>query len=289
MCDLIESLRSLDLGLNYDKILNVVPHHKRTKDTIAITDAVFIENLFNAKTELFEYVITDIGIYLHDLLVYLLAIYMNHDHDKKPSSIQIKNMELLISYIIRHKDTIYPEYIVCKPDNLYEYYRKYPNPKIIDFIVEFISWFDPTIWNPQVCSKIDVPDYIFKGIVKQINRDDFYEKIHNQLIEMNSDQLNDPEIIERMRDIKDNFIKAYDKAAKQRAVEVSLGLGYAQFDNQEQSTIPSLVLQEIVNQSADLSGMPGWQVYQIVKHINEGTTDKTVRLGQPSNFEDAKN
>ena len=289
MCDLIESLRSLDLGLNYDKILNVVPHHKRTKDTIAITDAVFIENLFNAKTELFEYVITDIGIYLHDLLVYLLAIYMNHDHDKKPSSIQIKNMELLISYIIRHKDTIYPEYIVCKPDNLYEYYRKYPNPKIIDFIVEFISWFDPTIWNPQVCSKIDVPDYIFKGIVKQINRDDFYEKIHNQLIEMNSDQLNDPEIIERMRDIKDNFMKAYDKAAKQRAVEVSLGLGYAQFDNQEQSTIPSLVLQEIVNQSADLSGMPGWQVYQIVKHINEGTTDKTVRLGQPSNFEDAKN
>ena len=289
MCDLIESLRSLDLGLNYDKILNVVPHHKRTKDTIAITDAVFIENLFNAKTELFEYVITDIGIYLHDLLVYLLAIYMNHDHDKKPSSIQIKNMELLISYIIRHKDTIYPEYIVCKPDNLYEYYRKYPNPKIIDFIVEFISWFDPTIWNPQVCSKIDVPDYIFKGIVKQINRDDFYEKIHNQLIEMNSDQLNDPEIIERMRDIKDNFMKAYDKAAKQRAVEVSLGLGYAQFDNQEQSTIPSLVLQEIVNQSADLSGMPGWQVYQIVKHINEGTTDKTVRLGQPSNFEDANN
>ena len=289
MCDLIESLRSLDLGLNYDKILNVVPHHKRTKDTIAITDAVFIENLFNAKTELFEYVITDIGIYLHDLLVYLLAIYMNHDHDKKPSSIQIKNMELLISYIIRHKDTIYPEYIVCKPDNLYEYYRKYPNPKIIDFIVEFISWFDPTIWNPQVCSKIDVPDYIFKGIVKQINRDDFYEKIHNQLIEMNSDQLNDPEIIERMRDIKDNFMKAYDKAAKQRAVEVSLGLGYAQFDNQEQSTIPSLVLQEIVNQSADLSGMPGWQIYQIVKHINEGTTNKTIRLGQPSNFEDANN
>jgi hypothetical protein len=34
--------------------------------------------------------------------------------------------------------------------------------------------------------------------------------------------------------------------------------------------------------------MPAWQVYQIVKHINEGTTDKTTRLGVPSNFEDAE-
>ena len=288
MCDLIESLRSLDLGLNYDKILNVVPHHERTKYTIAITDAVFIENLFNAKPELFEYIITDIGIYSRDLLVYLLAIYMNHDHDKKPSSIQIKNMEFLISYIISHKNDIYPENIVCKPDNLYEYYRKYPNPKIIDFIVEFISWFDPTIWNPEVCSKIDVPDYIFKGIVKQINRDDFYQEIQDQLIGMYSDQLNDPEIIERMRDIKDNFMKAYDKAAKQRAVDISLGLGYAQFDNQEHSIIPSLVLQQIVNQSVDLSGIPAQDVYKLVKHINEGTTNKTIRLGQPSNFADAK-
>jgi hypothetical protein len=83
-------------------------------------------------------------------------------------------------------------------------------------------------------------------------------------------------------------MKAYDKAAKERAVEVSFGLGYAQLDNQVHSTIPSLVLQEIVNQSADLSGMPAWQVYQIVKHINEGTTDKTVRLGVPSNFQDAE-
>lgn len=288
MCDLIESLRSLDLGLNYDKILNVVPHHERTKYTIAITDAVFIENLFNAKPELFEYIITDIGIYSRDLLVYLLAIYMNHDHDKKPSSIQIKNMEFLISYIISHKNDIYPENIVCKPDNLYEYYRKYPNPKIIDFIVEFIILFDHINWNSQVCSKIDVPDYIFKDIVKQINRDDFYQEIQDQLIGMYSDQLNDPEIIERMRDIKDNFMKAYDKAAKQRAVDVSLGLGYAQFDNQEHSIIPSLVLQQIVNQSVDLSGIPAQDVYKLVKHINEGTTNKTIRLGQPSNFADAK-
>jgi hypothetical protein len=213
---------------------------------------------------------------------------MNHDHDKKPSSIQIKNMEILISYIIRHKDNIYPEYLACKPDNLYKYYRKYPNPKIIDLIIEYITWFDPINLNSEICSKIDVPDYIFNDIVKQINRNDFYQGIHDQLIQSFSDALNDPEIIERIAAIKDRFMKGYDKAAKERAVEVSLGLGYAQMENQEHSTIPSLVLQEIVNQSADLSGMPAWQVYQIVKHINEGTTDKTVRLGQPSNFEDAK-
>jgi hypothetical protein len=83
-------------------------------------------------------------------------------------------------------------------------------------------------------------------------------------------------------------MKGYDKAAKKRAVDVSLGLGYAQMDNQVQSTIPTLVLQQIVDESADLSGMPAWQVYQIVKHINEGTTDKTIRLGVENKFADAK-
>jgi hypothetical protein len=288
MAELINSLRALDLGLSYDKILKVVPYYQRTKDTIILIDGTFIYNLFNAKTKLFEYVTTDMYNYSHDLLVYLLATYMNQDDDEPPSSKQIKNMEILISYIIRHKDNIYPEYLACKPDNLYKYYRKYPNPKIIDLIIEYITWFDPINWNSEICGKIDVPDYIFNDIVKQINRNDFYQGIHDQLIETFNDELNDPEIIEKIAVIKDSLMKAYDKAAKERAVEVSLGLGYAQMENQEHSTIPSLVLQEIVNQSADLSGMPAWQVYQIVKHINEGTTDKTVRLGVPSNFEDAK-
>jgi hypothetical protein len=258
--DLIESLRALELGLNYDKILK---------------DTAFIDKLFNTKTELFEYVITDIWGYDYDSLVYLLSIYMNNT--ETPTSKQIKNMESLISDIISNKDGINPESIACKPDNLYEYYRKYPNPKIIDFIVEFIYYFTPLTWNPDRCSQTGIPDYIFKEIVKRFNRNDFYEHINNHNYDGLDDQL-----------IKDSFMKAYDKAAKERAVEVSIGLGYAQMDNQVQSTIPSLVLQQIVNESADLSGMPAWQVYQIVKHINEGTTDRTTRLGVPSNFEDAK-
>lgn len=85
------------------------------------------------------------------------------------------------------------------------------------------------------------------------------------------------------------FLSKYDAAVKRRITEVSLGLGYAQFDNQIQSTIPSLVLQEIANQSAYLSGMPAWKVYQIVKHVNEGITNDTFRLGLPDNaFADVK-
>ena len=82
--------------------------------------------------------------------------------------------------------------------------------------------------------------------------------------------------------------KKYDDAVKRRITDISLGLGYAQLDNQVQSIIPSLVLQEIANQSVDFSGIPAQEVYNIIKHINEGTTNKTVRLGQPSNFADAK-
>jgi hypothetical protein len=195
------------------------------------------------------------------------------DDDYIPTETMIQNVKLIYAIKLQRRyDNLYLS------DILYEY-EKYKLPEMIDLIILNLQGFDNDDFDPDVSQGLQkqiriLENYdIFKGIVQRINRDDFYEKVNNLNV---------------LQTHKDEWMKAYDKAAKERAVEVSFGLGYAQLDNQVHSTIPSLVLQEIVNQSADLSGMPAWQVYQIVKHINEGTTDKTVRLGVPSNFQDAE-
>jgi hypothetical protein len=164
-------------------------------------------------------------------------------------------------------------------------YSKYKSSAILDFIA------DPYYLSLILLKNIKIDEKVFKSIVQRIDRTIFIKELDD-----NKKYVEDLRQYEGWSDWqlyfqvwKQNWITKYDKASKERAVDVLLGLGYAQFDNQVQSTIPSLVLQQIVNESADLSGMPTWQVYQIVKHINEGITDKTIRLGLPDNqFKDTK-
>ena len=155
-------------------------------------------------------------------------------------------------------------------------YMKTRNKDLLEFILTDLGGFDKKQFSEEF---MDI-------VVKNIDRDTyldmtlFPELAPNQTI--STKQMNNR--------IQHNALvtKKYDDAVKRRVADISLGLGYAQLDNQVQSIIPSLVLQEIANQSVDFSGIPAQEVYNIIKHINEGTTNKTVRLGQPSNFADAK-
>jgi hypothetical protein len=232
----------------------------------------FSQDLIRENKDNFEYVLNDMLKY-NPNIIDRFRFVKGKDDDYIPTETMIQNVKLIYAIKLQRRyDNLYLS------DILYEY-KKYKLPEMIDLIILNLQGFDNDDFDPDVSQGLQkqiskLEKYgIFKGIVQRINRDDFYEKVN---------------ILNVLQTHKDEWMKAYDKAAKERAVDVSIGLGYAQFDNQEHLIIPSLVLQEIVNQSVDLSGMPAWQVYQIVKHINEGTTDKTVRLGVPSNFEDAR-
>jgi NhaP-type Na+/H+ and K+/H+ antiporter len=183
--------------------------------------------------------------------------------EQKDTDVQRQNMKLLLSMLMDN-DIDITETILENDDTFFNYYQKNPSPELTNLFIRNVTFF-----SPYVLKKYDM----FKVIVQHLDRNDFYAKVKSMDADEKYEEL---------------YMKEYDTTAKKRAVDVSLGLGYAQMDNQVQSTIPTLVLQQIVDESADLSGMPAWQVYQIVKHINEGTTDKTIRLGVENKFADVK-
>lgn len=137
-------------------------------------------------------------------------------------------------------------------------YAKTQNKNVLKYIIDHLDEFT----LEDLTSKMFI-----NTLVQNVDRDTFYEAFDEEL--------------------EAKYLKLYDDAVKKRVTDISLGLGYAQFDNQVQSTIPSLLLQQIVNESVDTSEIPAQDVYKIVKHVNEGITNNTIRLGQPSNFEDA--
>jgi hypothetical protein len=217
------------------------------------------EDLINsANLKDVQYVLDDILHIDPDAIGLIASLHIMKD--RKDTDIQRQNMKLLLSMLMDNDIDITED----DGDSFFEYYQKNPSPEITNLFIHNVTFFSP----------YDLERYdMFKVIVQHLDRDDFYAKVKS---------------IDYEEEYEELYMKGYDTAAKKRAVDVSLGLGYAQMDNQVQSTIPTLVLQQIVNETADLSGMPAWQVYQIVKHINEGTTDKTIRLGVENKFADAK-
>ena len=208
-----------------------------------------------------QYVLDDI-LHIDPEAIGLIA-HLHIMKDRKDTDIQRQNMKLLLSMLMDN-DIDISENVGDDGDSFFEYYQKNPSPEITNLFIRNVTFFSP----------YDLERYdMFKVIVQHLDRNDFYAKVKS----MDADE-----------EYEELYMKGYDTTAKKRAVDVSLGLGYAQMDNQVQSTIPTLVLQQIVNESADLSGMPAWQVYQIVKHINEGTTNKTIRLGVENKFQDVK-
>ena len=214
-----------------------------------------------------------------DFYEYVFIYFFNRSKGSfKSANLQIYFEELNKVAKIHDTQIYEPEEI----ESYIDLYSKYKTEAILDFLAEHLFLI--------LINNIKIDENVFKLIVQRIDRSVFIKELdsNKQLVEdgRHDDGYNDWQ--EYFEIWKQKWITKYDKAAKERAVDVSLGLGYAQFDNQAQSTIPSLVLQQIVNESVDVSGIPAQDVYKLVKHINEGTTNKTIRLGQPSNFTDAK-
>ena len=252
LAEIIRALKPLGVSLDYagNGIFSKTDMNQLSEDLI---------NSANLKDV--QYVLDDISSIDPDSLGLIASLHM--ENEQKDTDIQRQNMKLLFSVLIDN-DIEITETILENDDTFFNYYQKNPSPEITNLFIRNVTFF-----SPYVLKKYDM----FKVIVQHLDRNDFYAKVKSMDADEKYEEL---------------YMKGYDKAAKKRAVDVSLGLGYAQMDNQVQSTIPTLVLQQIVDESADLSGMPAWQVYQIVKHINEGTTDKTIRLGVENKFADVK-
>jgi hypothetical protein len=77
---------------------------------------------------------------------------------------------------------------------------------------------------------------------------------------------------------------SYDAAVKRRIVEISAGLGY--------QGLPNLVIEAIINESVDTTGMTSYKVDKIINKFNIWRTDTTMRLGAEqvywSHFQDAQ-
>ena len=80
-------------------------------------------------------------------------------------------------------------------------------------------------------------------------------------------------------------IKKYDDAVKRRVADVSAGLGY--------QGMPNLVLDAIIGETVDTSGMTAYKVDKIIGKFNLWKTDTTMRIGEnediyQSAFKDAQ-
>ena len=77
--------------------------------------------------------------------------------------------------------------------------------------------------------------------------------------------------------IREYSYVSYDAAVKRRIVEISAGLGY--------QGIPNLVLEAIINESVDTSGMTSYKVDKIIGKFNIWKTDTTMRLGKQQDYQ----
>jgi hypothetical protein len=79
--------------------------------------------------------------------------------------------------------------------------------------------------------------------------------------------------------------KIYDDAVKRRVIDISAGFGY--------QGIPNLVLDAIIGETVDTSGMTAYKVDKIIGKFNLWKTDTTMRIGEnediyQSAFKDAQ-
>ena len=268
--DLIKGLRSFGSSIDYTEY----DEFDNRRGTI---NNLYSKLLIDDNMENVEYVLNDIGSNIRGLINYMLENInrsnsdvlnliiekafstfetLNEDSEDSEDSDEDSNFSWKRNFSWMFEDT-----------QSYRLFLKTRNDKLLNVILDRLVDFDPFEFtkNPKF---MDI-------LIKNMDREKFKDNLAVGTRIPSKKQLA-------------FFLSKYDDAVKRRVTEVSLGLGYAQFNNQEQSIIPSLILQQIVDESADTSGIPAQDVYKIVKHVNEGITNDTIRLGQPSNLEDAK-
>jgi hypothetical protein len=116
-------------------------------------------------------------------------------------------------------------------------------------------------------------------VVKNIDRDSYLEIMASPIT-------SDLSLKEKVWRKKHNALvtKKYDDAVKRRVADVSAGLGY--------QGMPNLVLDAIIGETVDTSGMTAYKVDKIIGKFNLWKTDTTMRIGEnedvyQSQFKDA--
>lgn len=93
-----------------------------------------------------------------------------------------------------------------------------------------------------------------------------------KLIDRNTYLENFSHLGNRNQPLIDKMTKKYDDAVKRRVTDISAGFGY--------QGIPTAVLDEIVGQTVDTSGMTAYKVNKIIDKFNVWKTDTTMRIGE---------
>jgi hypothetical protein len=216
-----------------------------------IVEQLYSKILIDDNMENVQYVLNDMGKKIEGIIEYMLSNLQNCRAD-------VANLIVEQAYKKKKEENL---------NNPYKLFMKTRNDKLLKWILRWLGTLDLF----KITKNLEFMDIL----TKNMDRETFKHKIVVAKGGISSEKLA-------------FLLSKYDEAVKRRVTEVSLGLGYAQFNNQEQSIIPSLILQQIVNESVDVSGIPAQDVYQIVKHINEGMTNNTIRLGPEYNFADVK-
>jgi hypothetical protein len=159
--------------------------------------------------------------------------------------------------------------LFAENDTAIQIYMKTRNEDLLDFIIKNLSKFDKKQFTKQF---MDI-------VVKNIDRDSYLDIMASPITPNLS-------LGEKGWRIQHNALvtKKYDDAVKRRVADVSAGLGY--------QGMPNLVLDAIIGETVDTSGMTAYKVDKIIGKFNLWKTDTTMRIGEnedayQSQFKDA--
>jgi len=261
LIEIIKKLKEVGSSIDYKPILNISSRY---------VSSIFDEILFkNNDLSLVKYILKDMnnqGENYIELLIYM----MGKDLIKK------KIAKLVVNYCFKYaRQEIYEYFQVDFYPEFYPLYMKTRNKHLLNNIL--------TKYNLKYLYNHDghyFDDEFVDILVVHIDRDRYIEKMSERIT---------PNMLKDSREwrIEHNKLvtKIYDDAVKRRVIDISAGFGY--------QGIPNLVLDAIIGETVDTSGLTAYKVDKIIGKFNLWKTDTTMRIGEnediyQSAFKDAQ-
>lgn len=203
---------------------------------------------------------------------YSLILYLMED-EELVKEIDITVAKMALEYTFKNAKRL-DNYdflgLLAENDTTIPLYMKTGNQDLLEFILSNLGGFD----------KKQFTDKFMDIVVKNLDRDSYVEMMTAPITPNMSIKLKD-------KFNKHNALvtKKYDDAVKRRVTDISAGFGYQE--------IPTAVLDAIVGQTVDTSGMTAYKVNKIIDKFNIWKTDTTMRIGENEDnfqpeFQDAK-
>lgn len=222
-----------------DSSISYTPILNRHKDPIS----KIFEHLLYKKNFLadVEYILQDMESNPKNFVQ--LIIYMSRWDDYMDTNSQV--LQLILEYSFKNIRNMDEWLFNLQVVSLY---MKTGNQKLMEHIVNNLDRYK---YN-------DFPDEIMDIIVKRFDRDEYITKVtetgpYEYII------------------LNDKMVKKYDSAVKRRIVNISAGFGY--------QDLPNLVIEAIIEEAVDTSGITAYKVDKIVDKFNIWRTDTTMRAG----------